>query len=71
MEVQFTVSPIPFRGDFMYLYDDYKPMIYKLSNKYGRVDKLHTTEDLMQEAYFPFFYAKQHYNSDKNMSFSS
>ena len=55
----------------MYMYEDYKSMIYKLSNKYGRVDKLHTTEDLMQEAYFPFFYAKQNYDSDKNMSFSS
>ena len=55
----------------MYCYDDYKPMIYKLSNKYGQVNKLHTVEDLMNEGYFPFLYAKQHYNSDKNMSFSS
>ena len=55
----------------MYCYDDYKPMIYKLSNKYGKVNKLHTTEDLMQEGYFPFLYAKDHYNSDKNMSFLS
>ena len=55
----------------MYCYEDYKPMIYKLSNKYGQVNKLHTTEDLMQEAYFPFFYAKENYNADKNMSFLS
>ena len=55
----------------MYCYEDFKPMIYKLSNKYGRVNKLHTTEDLMQEAYFPFFYAKENYNSDRNMSFLS
>jgi RNA polymerase sigma factor (sigma-70 family) len=55
----------------MYCYDDYKPMIYKLSTKYGQVNKLHTTEDLIQEAYFPFFYAKEHYNSNKNMSFLS
>lgn len=60
-----------FRGDFMYCYDNYKLMIYKLSNKYGQVNKLHTAEDLMQEAYFPFLYAKQNYDSDKNMSFSS
>ena len=55
----------------MYCYDNYKPMIYKLSTKYGQINKLHTAEDLMQEAYFPFLYAKDHYNSDKNMSFSS
>ena len=55
----------------MYCYDNYKPMIYKLSNKYGQINKLHTAEDLMQEGYFPFLYAKEHYNSDKNMSFSS
>ena len=55
----------------MYMYEDYKPMIYKLSNKYGQVNKLHTTEDLMQEAYFPFFYAKENYNADRNMSFLS
>ena len=60
-----------FRGDFMYCYDNYKLMIYKLSNKYGQVNKLHTAEDLMQEGYFPFLYASNHYNSDKNMSFSS
>ena len=59
------------RSDFMYMYEDYIPMIYKLSNKYGQVNKLHTTEDLMQEAYFPFFYAKDHYNADRNMSFLS
>ena len=55
----------------MYMYEDYKPMIYKLSNKYGKVNKLYPVEDLMQEAIFPFLYAKDHYNSDKNMSFSS
>ena len=46
-------------------------MIYKLSNKYGQVNKLYPAEDLMQEAIFPFLYAKQNYDSDKNMSFSS
>lgn len=55
----------------MYCYDDYKPMIYKLSHKYSKVNKLHTEEDLMQEGYFPFLYARDHYNSDKNMSFLS
>ena len=55
----------------MYCYDNYKPMIYKLSNKYGQVNKLYPAEDLMNEGYFPFLYAKEHYNSDKNMSFSS
>ena len=55
----------------MYCYDDYKPMIYKLSNKYGQVNKLYPAEDLMQESIFPFLYAKEHYNSDKNMSFLS
>ena len=55
----------------MYCYEDYKPMIYKLSNKYGKVNKLHTAEDLMNEGYFPFRYVKEHYNSDKNMSFLS
>ena len=46
-------------------------MIYKLSHKYGQINKLYPAEDLMQEAIFPFFYAKDHYNSHKNMSFSS
>ena len=55
----------------MYLYDDYKPMIYKLSNKYSKVNKLYPVEDLMNEGYFPFLYAKENYNADKNMSFSS
>lgn len=55
----------------MYCYDDYKPLIYKLSNKYGQINKLYPVEDLMNEGYFPFLYAKEHYNSDKNMSFLS
>lgn len=55
----------------MYCYDDYKPMIYKLSTKYGQINKLYPAEDLMNEGYFPFLYAKEHYNSDKNMSFLS
>ena len=55
----------------MYMYEDYKPMIYKLSHKYGQVNKLHTVEDLMNEGYFPFLYAKEHYNSDRDMSFLS
>jgi DNA-directed RNA polymerase specialized sigma24 family protein len=46
-------------------------MIYKLSTKYGQINKLYPTEDLMNEAYFPFLYAREHYNSDKNMSFLS
>ena len=46
-------------------------MIYKLSNKYGQINKLHTAEDLMNEAYFPFLYASNHYSSDRNMSFLS
>jgi RNA polymerase sigma factor (sigma-70 family) len=54
----------------MYCYDDYTPMIYKLSHKYGQINKLYPVEDLMNEGYFPFLYAKEHYNSDK-MSFSS
>ena len=55
----------------MYCFDDYKPMIYKLSTKYGQVNKLYPVEDLMNEGYFPFLYAKEHYNPDKNMSFLS
>lgn len=55
----------------MYCYDNYKPMIYKLSSKYGQINKLYPAEDLMNEGYFPFLYAKEHYNSDKNMSFLS
>ena len=55
----------------MYLYDNYKPMIYKLSNKYGQINKLYPVEDLMNEAYFPFLYARDHYSKEKNMSFSS
>ena len=55
----------------MYCYDDYKPMIYKLSHKYGQINKLYPAEDLMNEGYFPFLYARDHYNSSKNMNFSS
>lgn len=55
----------------MYCYDNYKPMIYKLSSKYGQVNKLYPVEDLMNEAYFPFLYAKENYNSHRNMSFLS
>ena len=46
-------------------------LVYKLINKYSKINSMYEYEDLIQEAYIGSVYAKDHYDSKYNMNYSS